>query len=86
MDEKDFENLKDLRFTITEEMKDTIIETAFTNQILDECELSKKDRKLLKKHAEKLKRKFALDLQAHNQVQVQIIRAYISGKKEIDKK
>ncbi len=45
MNEQDFENLKDLRFTITEEMKDTIIEIAFTNQILDECELSFNDRK-----------------------------------------
>ena len=84
MNEQDFENLKDLRFTITEEMKDTIIEIAFTNQILDECELSFKDRKLLEKHSKKLKRKFALDLQAHNRVQVEIMRAYISGKKEID--
>lgn len=86
MNEQDFENLKDLRFTITEEMKDTIIEIAFTNQILDECELTKKDRKLLERYNKKLKRKFTLDFQAHNQVQVQIMRAYISGKKEIDQK
>ncbi len=86
MNEQDFENLKDLRFNITEEMQDTIIEIAFTNQMLDECELTKKDRKLLERYNKKLKRKFTLDLQAHNQVQVQIIRAYISGKKEIDQK
>ena len=85
MNEQDFENLKDLRFNITEEMQDTIIEIAFTNQVLDECELTKKDRKLLEKYNKKLKRKFTLDFQAHNQVQVQIMRAYISGKKEIDK-
>ncbi len=86
MNEQDFENLKDLRFNITEEMQDTIIEIAFTNQMLDECELTKKDRKLLERYNKKLKRKFTLDFQAHNQVQVQIMRAYISGKKEIDQK
>ena len=86
MNEQDFENLKDLRFNITEEMQDTIIEIAFTNQMLDEWELTKKDRKLLERYNKKLKRKFTLDFQAHNQVQVQIMRAYISGKKEIDQK
>ena len=52
MDENDIKNLKDLQFTITENMKDTSIEMFTTKQILDECELSKKDRKLLEKHFE----------------------------------
>ena len=58
---------------------------ATTRQILDECELSKKDRKLLEKHFEKLKQQFVKELQEQNPVQTQIVRTYLSSKKEIDK-
>ena len=47
MDENDIKNLKDLQFTITENMKDTSIEMLTIRQMLDECELSKKDRKMI---------------------------------------
>ena len=85
MNENDIKNLKDLQFTITENMKDITIEMFTTKQMLDECELSKKDRKLLEKHFEKLKQQFAKELQEQNPVQVAIIRSYLSSKKEIDK-
>lgn len=85
MDENDIKNLKDLQFTITENMKDTSIEMLTIRQMLDECELSKKDRKLLEKHFEKLKQHFAKELQEQNPVQVMFIRNYLSSKKEIDK-
>ena len=85
MDENDIKNLKDLQFTITKKFKDIVLEMATTRQILDECELSKKDRKLLEKHFEKLKQQFAKELQEQNPVQTQIVRAYLSSKKEIDK-
>lgn len=85
MDENDIKNLKDLQFTITENMKDTSIEMLTIRQMLDECELSKKDRKLLEKHFEKLKQQFAKELQEQNPVQTQIVRTYLSSKKEIDK-
>lgn len=84
MDEKDLSNLKDLRFTITKKLKEITIEMATTREILDECELSKKDRKLLEKHFEKLKYQFAKELQEQNPIQTQIIRSYLSSKKEID--
>ena len=84
MDENDIKNLKDLQFTITEKFKDIVLEMATTRQILDECELSKKDRKLLEKHFEKLKMMFAKELQEQNPIQVAIIRSYLSSKKEID--
>ena len=45
----------------------------------------KKDRKLLGKHFEKLKQQFARELQEQNPVQTQIVRTYLSSKKEIDK-
>lgn len=86
MDEKDIENLKDLQFTITKEFKDISLEMATTRQILDECELTPKDRKLLEKHFEKLKKRFTTILQEENPVQVAIIRSYLSSKNEIDKK
>lgn len=85
MDENDIKNLKDLQFTITKKFKDIVLEMATTRQILDECELSKKDRKLLEKHFEKLKQQFAKELQEQNPVQTQIVRTYLSSKKEIDK-
>lgn len=85
MDENDIKNLKDLQFTITKNMKDTSIEMLTIRQMLDECKLSLKERKLLEKHFEKLKRQFARELQEQNPVQVAIIRSYLSSKKEIDK-
>ena len=84
MNENDIKNLKDLQFTITKKFKDIVLEMAITRQILDECELSKKDRKLLEKHFEKLKMMFAKELQEQNPIQVAIIRSYLSSKKEID--
>ena len=85
MDENDIKNLKDLQFTITESMKETSIEMLTIRQILDENELSKKERKLLEKQFEKLKQQFARELQEQNPVQVTFIRGYLSSKKEIDK-
>lgn len=86
MDEKDIKNLKDLHFTITEKIKELSLEMLSTREILDECDLSKNDRKLLEKHFEKMKRQFAKELQEQNPVQVAIVRSYLSSKKEIDKK
>ena len=84
MNEEDVKKLKNLQFTITKNFKDIVLEMATTRQILDECELSKKDRKLLEKHFEKLKQQFAKELQEQNPVQVMFIRNYLSSKKEID--
>ena len=84
MNEEDVKKLKNLQFTITKNFKDIVLEMATTRQILDECELSKKDRKLLEKHFEKLKMMFAKELQEQNPIQVAIIRSYLSSKKEID--
>lgn len=85
MNENDIKNLKDLQFTITESMKDTSIEMLTIRQMLDENELTKKERKLLEKQFEKLKQQFARELQEQNPVQVTFIRSYLSSKKEIDK-
>lgn len=80
MDEQDLMNLKDLRFTITENMKLTIIDMLVIQQILEDDVLSKKDIKLLQREKEKLLRRFRNEFQAYNPTQVAIIRAYLSGK------
>ncbi len=85
MNENDIKNLKDLQFTITESMKDTSIEMLTIRQMLDENELTKKERKLLEKQFEKLKQQFAKELQEQNPVQITFIRSCLSSKKEIDK-
>ena len=84
MDENDLKSLKDVRFVITEDMKELVIDMLHTKQILDECDLTIKDKKLLEKHFEKLKYQFAKELQEQNPIQTQIIRSYLSSKKEID--
>lgn len=81
MKEEDLINFKDLRFTITEEMKTTIIKMLVIQQMLNECELTTKDRKLLEKEKESLLKPFIKDFQALNVVQVATIRAYLNGKK-----
>lgn len=81
MKEEDLINFKDLRFTITKDMEDTIIKMLVIQQMLKECELTPKDRKLLEKEKESLLKPFIKDFQALNVVQVATIRAYLSGKK-----
>lgn len=80
MSEKMLTDLKDLRINITDEMKGLVIKLLTIKQTLDDEELSLKDRMILKKEFNKLLREFRKEFQAHNQVQVQIIKAYLNGK------
>lgn len=41
-----------------------------------------KDKKLLQKHFDKQLKRFRKELQAHNPVEIQIIRSYLSSKKQ----
>lgn len=82
MDENDLKSLKDVRFVITEDMKELVIDMLHTKQILDECDLTMKDKKLLQKHFDKQLKRFRKELQAHNPVEIQIIRSYLSSKKQ----
>lgn len=85
MNENDIKNLKDLQFTITKKIKKLSIEIITTRDMLDEHEFSLKDRKLLKKYFEKLKKTICKRIARTKPVQVAIIRSYLSSKKEIDK-
>ena len=72
MNENDIKNLKDLQFTITKKIKELSIEMITTRDMLDEHEFSLKDRKLLEKHFEKLKKQFAKELQEQSPCKLQL--------------
>lgn len=71
------EALKDLRFTLTNEMQETIFEMLVIQQMLNENELSYRERKQLEKHKEKLLEHFRDEFQKHNVQQVAIYRAFM---------
>ena len=82
MEEKTIEErlnpIKDLRFTITKDMEDTIIRMLVIQQMLNESKLSLKDEILLKKEKGKLLKSFIKDFQALNMTQVSIVRTFLN--------
>lgn len=74
------EDLKDVRFVMTDEMRETAIKLIVIKQMLDEKDLTKKDERVLKKEFDKLFKDFRDEFQAHNQVMLHFVRAYLSGK------
>ena len=70
--------IKDLRFTITKDMEDTIIRMLVIQQMLNESKLSLKDEILLKKEKGKLLKSFIKDFQALNMTQVSIVRIFLN--------
>lgn len=75
------EPIKDLEFTIDDEMKETIFEMLAIQQMLENEELSKRERKLLEKCKKELFDSFKNDLQQLNPSQIAIVRAFLGGKK-----
>lgn len=80
MDEKMLTDLKDVRINMTSEMRDLVVKLLVIKQTLEDEELSFKDKRVLKREFDKLLKSFIKEFQANNQVQVQIVRAYLSGK------
>ena len=80
MDEKMLTDLKDFRINMTSEMKDLVVKLLVIKQTLEDEELSFRDKIVLKREFDKLLKSFIKEFQANNQVQVQIVRAYLSGK------
>ena len=76
--DKRLEPIKDLRFTITKDMEDTIIRMLVIQQMLNESKLSLKDEILLKKEKGKLLKSFIKDFQALNMTQVSIVRTFLN--------
>ncbi|MBQ8044169.1 MAG: hypothetical protein IJ272_08520 [Clostridia bacterium] len=73
-------DLKDVRINMTSEMKDLVVKLLVIKQTLEDEELSFRDKRVLKREFDKLLKSFIREFQANNQVQVQIVRAYLSGK------
>lgn len=80
MDEKMLTDLKDVRINMTSEMKDLVVKLLVIKQTLEDEELSFRNKRVLKREFDKLLKSFIREFQANNQVQVQIVRAYLSGK------
>ncbi len=63
--------MKDLRFNLTENMNNTMIQMLIVNQILKENKkLSKKERKLLEQHNNELLETFRIEFQENNVEQI----------------
>lgn len=67
---KDLGKWKDLRFNLTENMNEMMIEMLITRQMLKENKLSKKDKKLLQDYLNELLEIFRLEFQKNNQEQI----------------
>jgi len=59
-------NINDLRFNLTNNMRDLIIEIIIINQILKENNLNDKERESLNKQKTKLLKLFKFEFQKHN--------------------
>lgn len=73
--------IKDLEFTITDDMKETIFEMLTIQQMLNSDELSKRERKMLEKQKQDLLNKFKTKLQQLNPTQTIIVRQFLNGEK-----
>lgn len=69
---KDLGKWKDLRFNLTENMNEMMIEMLITRQMLKENKLSKKDKKLLQDYLNELLEIFRLEFQKNNQEQIKM--------------
>lgn len=81
MDER-LEPIKDLEFTFNKEMQDLIFDIMAIQQMLNNEELSKIERKQLEKYKMQLVDKFRDELQALNPTQIAIVRAFLNGKEK----
>lgn len=61
---------KNLRFHLTEEMNNMMIELLVTEQMMKENKLTKKERKLLENHKAELLEDFRKEFQKHNVEQI----------------
>ena len=73
--------IKDLEFTITDDMKETIFEMLTIQQLLNNEELSKRERKMLEKQKQDLLNKFKTTEQQLNPSQTIIVRQFLSRQK-----
>ena len=71
-------SIEELRFNLTEELNNTMIELLLTQQMLNENKLSKHDRKLLEHHKAELLEQFRLEFQRNNIEQIKLYKELIN--------
>lgn len=71
-------SIEELRFNLTEELNNTMIELLLTQQMLNENKLSKRDRKLLEHHKAELLEQFRLEFQKNNIEQIKLYKELIN--------
>ena len=71
-------SIEELRFNLTEELNNTMIELLITQQMLNENKLSKCDRKLLEHHKAELLEQFRLEFQRNNIEQIKLYKELIN--------
>lgn len=72
--------IKDLEFVFTEDMKENVFEMLTLQQLLDNEELSKRERKMIEKQKQKLFDEFSTKLQELNPTQTLIVRQFLNLK------
>ena len=71
-------SIEELRFNLTEELNNTMIELLLTQQMLNENKLSRRDRKLLEHHKAELLEQFRLEFQKNNIEQIKLYKELIN--------
>lgn len=71
-------SIEELRFNLTEELNNTMIELLLTQQMLNENKLSRRDRKLLEHHKKELLEQFRLEFQRNNVEQIKLYKELIN--------
>ena len=71
-------SIDELRFNLTEELNNTMIELLITQQMLNENKLSRRDRKLLEHHKAELLEQFRLEFQRNNIEQIKLYKELIN--------
>lgn len=82
MDEDDLKKLKGINFHITDEMKENLFNTMVIQKMLENEELSKKERKQLEKEKERLVEEFRRGLHENNPVEVSLVRTFLQMKND----
>ena len=67
---KQMKKLSDLRFCLTEEMNNLMIEMLITQQMLKDSSFDKEDKILLENHKQELMEQFKIEFQKNNREQI----------------
>ena len=71
------EEFKNMRFNITEDMYNTMLEMLVIHQMLEDFNPTKKEERMLNKKLENLQYHFTYELQIHNPMQIHIYNKFM---------